>query len=75
MNNKHPSNLDPIAVQLSEAARILNIAPSTLLELAKRNEVPHKKVGKRVILFPLEGLVMWLKNPATDPFQDGSEAA
>ena len=60
MKNKQPIQVDPIAVQLSEAARLVNIAPATLLALAKDGLVPHRQVGTRIFLFPIEGLKAWV---------------
>jgi excisionase family DNA binding protein len=75
MKNKQPIHVDPIAVQLSEAAHLLNIAPATLLDLVHGGKIPHRKVGTKIHLFSIEQLKAWVEESASDPFQCRNQAA
>jgi len=53
-------NVPVAAFQLSEAARFLNVSPSTVYRLIKRGEIKgNRKLGRW--LFPIENLQAWLK--------------
>jgi len=62
MNRKHTIEVEPLAVQLTEAARLLNLCPQTLLAHTRSGEIPHKRLGPKVILYPIEELRTWLRS-------------
>ncbi|MGA1369842.1 MAG: helix-turn-helix domain-containing protein [Blastocatellia bacterium] len=66
MNKKDSIDLEPLAVQLTEAARLLNMCPQTLHTYTMKGEVPHKRVGPRLILYPVEQLRVWLREPSSN---------
>jgi excisionase family DNA binding protein len=41
---------------INETAKALNISPSTLYRLARENQVPHVRIGKRY-LFLIDDIV------------------
>jgi hypothetical protein len=76
MNRKNPVDLEPLAVQLTEAARLLNLCPQTLQMYTMRGEVPHKRIGPKVILYPIDELRAWLKGASGNgPCTDLQDAA
>jgi excisionase family DNA binding protein len=50
---------EPLALGAVEAARMLGIGTRTLWTLTKSGEIPHARVGRRV-LYPLHDLRQWL---------------
>ena len=48
-------NIERLAVNADEAARMLGVSPRTLWTWKKIGKVPFKKIGRRV-LYPIEGL-------------------
>ena len=45
-----PSPQDQPTLTVDEAARLLGVAPTTVYEAVKRNELPSLKVGRRVLI-------------------------
>lgn len=62
MNKKDQIDLEPLAVQLTEAARLLNVCPQTLHAYTQKGVIPHKRLGNQIILYPVDELRAWLKN-------------
>ncbi|ADG66834.1 DNA binding domain protein, excisionase family [Planctopirus limnophila DSM 3776] len=56
---------EPLACDRVQAARLLGLSLATLDRLVKRGEVPHRKIGRRV-LFCRETLVKWLRGESCD---------
>jgi len=54
----------PLALRPREAARALGVSERTLWALTKRGDVPHVRIGRRV-LSPLDLLRTWLAERAT----------
>lgn len=57
-------NTDPTPTRLAwrarEAAKAIGISDRKLWELTKRGEVPHFRLGKKMILYPVDALQRWL---------------
>ncbi|MCK4658240.1 MAG: helix-turn-helix domain-containing protein [Phycisphaerae bacterium] len=49
----------PLAVDAKTAAKTLSISPRSLWSLTNAKEIPHARVGRR-ILYSLESLRRWL---------------
>jgi excisionase family DNA binding protein len=56
-------SLDTVAdralITVEEAARILNLGRTAAYEAARRDEIPSRRVGRRVVV-PVRALVGWL---------------
>ena len=53
------SDVQPLALSAVEAARAIGVCPRTLATMTKRGEVPHVRIGRRVLYRP-EALQAWL---------------
>jgi excisionase family DNA binding protein len=64
----------PTVISASEAADLLGIHRTTLYEIAKRGEVPCRRIGRRFI-FVRETLIEWMRGNATPhgPTMPGTE--
>lgn len=51
---------EPWAYSVKETTRILGIGARKLFDMTKRGEIPHIKLGKRV-LYPVAQLRAWLE--------------
>lgn len=51
-----------IAYRIEEAAQILGIHPSTVYELVRAGTLPHKRLGRRIII-PARALEEWINTP------------
>lgn len=61
-----PANLpERLAVDRVEAAQLLGLSLATLDRLVKRQEIPHRKCGRRV-LFHRPTLEAWLRGESSD---------
>lgn len=49
----------PLALSVSDAAKRLGIGRNSAYEAIKRGELPHLKVGRRVLI-PVAALERWL---------------
>ena len=58
------SEPDRLTVSRSEAARMLGISERLLWTLTNRKEVPHLRIGTRV-LYPVRSLQQWLESRTT----------
>lgn len=56
------TNPPKIAYRVEEAAQILGIHPSTVYELVRAGTLPHKRLGRRIII-PARALEEWLNTP------------
>lgn len=50
-----PESIQPLAVSRHEAAKMLGVCERTLWQWTKEGQVPHVKIGRRVI-YPIVGL-------------------
>ena len=50
---------DPMLISAEEAAAKLGIAVTTVREMARRSQIPHTRIGRRV-LFPVRELERWV---------------
>ena len=60
------SPIDPgqrLAVGADEAAALMGVSGRFLRQLAERGEIPHVRLGRRV-LFPVRELKQWLSDAA-----------
>ena len=55
MSTVNNSNAPPILVSEREAGRLLGVTPRTVFAFRQRGEIPHVKIGSRV-LYPLAAL-------------------
>ncbi len=53
----------PLALSTRDAATALSVSPDTLKGLMARGEVPHVRIGRRV-LYPVAELRAWLSAKA-----------
>lgn len=53
------STARPLALNATDAARMLGISARTLWTLTNSGEIPHARIGRRVI-YPLTDLESWL---------------
>ena len=51
---------EPASVTAEEAAKILGVSIWTLYAAVNRGEVPHRRIGRRM-LFSRRALVLWLE--------------
>lgn len=57
---------DPEVLTVPQAAKLLGLGIHTVYEAANRNEIPHRRVGRRII-FSRDAILAWLKgNPVND---------
>ena len=54
---------EPVALTVPATARMLRVGRNTLYDAVKRGEVPHIRIGRR-ILIPVAGLEAFLKGEA-----------
>jgi excisionase family DNA binding protein len=59
-----------LAMSIRDAARQMGISERTLFSLTKSGEVPHLRIGKRV-LYRREALEAWLREREQRGFGDG----
>lgn len=71
-----PPPADVLALRPRDAARALGISERCLWSLTQRGEVPHVKIGGRLVLYPRAALVDWLERSAKQPsFKPAEEVA
>lgn len=51
---------DPDVLTVHQAAKLLGLGLHTVYEAAGRGEIPHRRIGRR-ILFSREAILAWLK--------------
>lgn len=66
---------DALALRPRDAARALGISQRCLWSLTQRGEVPHVKIGGRLVLYPRAALVDWLDSAAKQKAQQSADAA
>ncbi len=60
MNNRNDTDgCEPLALGMHQAARVMGISQRTLFTLLKAGDVPHVRIGRRV-LFRRAALEAWL---------------
>lgn len=57
--------LEPLAVNTTEAARLLDVSRPTLYQLLNRPDFPSFRVGKRVLV-SVAGLQEWVNQQAKE---------
>lgn len=55
----HMNTPTPIAIKAHEAAKLLGISRRTVQLLAKRGEIPHRRIGKLYLFSPI-ALQEWM---------------
>jgi len=66
---------DVLALRPRDAARALGISERCLWSLTQRGEVPHVKIGGRLVLYPRAALLDWLDRAAKQTAQQSADAA
>ncbi|MBK6938801.1 MAG: helix-turn-helix domain-containing protein [Planctomycetes bacterium] len=61
---RHSASRLPLAVDAKEAALILNISPRLLWTHTNCKEIPHVRIGRR-LLYPVAALEAWLASRTT----------
>lgn len=51
---------DPDVLTVNQAADLLGLGLHTIYEAAGRGDIPHRRIGRR-ILFSREAILAWLK--------------
>ncbi len=64
--------LAPLAVGSQDAAELISISVRHLWSLTKKNQVPHVRLGKRII-YPVEALNQWLVELAMKSLQPAQD--
>ena len=54
-----PKEPDPDVLTVHQAAKLLGLGVHTVYEAAGRLEIPHRRIGRR-ILFSREAILAWL---------------
>lgn len=54
--------LEKTVYTTQEVSQLLGLSLQQVYRLTRENNIPHKRVGKRRILFPKELLHNWLEN-------------
>ena len=65
--------MSEVAVDAVEMARLLNVAPKTVVAMAKRGDIPGFKPARHWRFFPSE-VVEHLKAPKTDPWAQSARS-
>ena len=50
-----------MTLSVKEIAEILNLSTATVYTMVKKNKIPHKKLGRKII-FHYETIEKWLTN-------------
>jgi excisionase family DNA binding protein len=58
------TNLVPLALRPRQAARALGLSVRHLWQLTRDGSIPHVRVGRRAILYPVDELRAWLSRQA-----------
>jgi excisionase family DNA binding protein len=61
------TNPVPLALRPREAAKALGISTRHLWQLTKDGSIPHVRVGRRAVLYPVDELRAWLSRQAAKP--------
>lgn len=61
-------------VDYSSAARILDLKLGTLQSMVARRQIPHLRLGPRLVRFDPEQLHAWLRQRSVDASRFGSQA-
>jgi excisionase family DNA binding protein len=51
----------PLALRQAQAAAALGVSVATLSDLTRRGIVPHVRLGRRTVLYPVQALADWLR--------------
>ncbi len=63
MERSNDMKLEPFAVSVSEAARLLGLSRPTVYQLMQQEHLPHFKVGTRTLI-PVADLRVWVSERA-----------
>jgi len=55
----------PLVVSAREAANLLGVSPRTIWSLTASGELPHARIGRRVV-YPVAELEQWLESRSRD---------
>ena len=58
------------AYSVPEVADILGVSVDTVYEMVRSNDLPHKRLGRRIIV-PVQSLNAWLENADEWEFSGG----
>ena len=58
-----PNQLEPVAISLQEAAKLLGVSKPTIYKYAGRSDFPSFKLGSRVLV-SVDGLREWVRKQA-----------
>ena len=61
IDNRRPT-IPSLGLRPREAAKALGIGERSLWEMTKSGEIPHVKLGRRLIVYPVDVLRAWLKS-------------
>jgi excisionase family DNA binding protein len=64
---------EPLALDAKDTASALAMSERKLWELTNRGEIPHVRIGKR-ILYPVAALDRWLESQLPEHFQIGGDS-
>ena len=56
-------HIEPLALRAAAAAKALGIGENLLWSLTNRGEVPHARIGRRIV-YPIDELKAWLSKQA-----------
>lgn len=62
---KNKNNFEPTVYSIEELSRVLKISKSMAYQIARNEDFPKIKIGKR-ILIPTESLKQWLLKNVND---------
>ena len=55
-----PVNIEPDVMNVDETAALLRVSRDTVYEAAGRGELPHRRIGRRLV-FSRAALLDWLR--------------
>ena len=65
----------PLAMRPATCARAIGVSERTLWNLTKRGEIPHARVGNKVVIYPTRPVLAWLDEITQNPPVKRPEAA
>jgi excisionase family DNA binding protein len=57
-----PAPSGKLAYRVAEAAELLNVSVTTIYELVRAGTLPHKRLGRRIVI-PAKVLEEWINTP------------
>jgi excisionase family DNA binding protein len=65
----------PLALRQAQAAAALGVSVATLSDLTRRGIVPHVRLGRRTVLYPVQALADWLRERQVGAVKSTEERA